>query len=309
MKNRNELIEWLLLGDVAIQYQTQRDLQGQKDSKLQARIANEGWGARFLAQRQKNKHWGRAFYQPKWTSSHYTLLDLKNINIAADHPEIRESIALITHKNKAEDGGIYAGGSASQSDVCINGMYLNYACYFDTLEIELHSVVDFLLSSQLTDGGFNCHFNRKGASHSSMHTTLSILEGIHEYTRNGYQYRLKELLEAANGSRKFLLRHHLYKSDHSGEIIKKGFTMLSNPPRWRYNILRSLLYFASAKIPYDERLQDALDLLIGKRRADGTWPVQAKHAGEVHFDMEVTGQPSRWNTLYALIVLDHYQRS
>jgi hypothetical protein len=34
--------------------------------------------------------------------------------------------------------------------------------------------------------------------------------------------------------------------------------------------------------------------------------VQAKHSGQVHFDMEKTGTPSRWNTLRALRVLDHF---
>ena len=51
-----------------------------------------------------------------------------------------------------------------------------------------------------------------------------------------------------------------------------------------------------------------LEVLMKKRRADGTWPVQAKHPGQVHFDMEQTGEPSRWNTLRALRVLRHFDK-
>ena len=43
------LIAWLLDGDVAVQYQVQRDLLGQERPDLRARFATEGWGARFLA--------------------------------------------------------------------------------------------------------------------------------------------------------------------------------------------------------------------------------------------------------------------
>ena len=43
-----------------------------------------------------------------------------------------------------------------------------------------------------------------------------------------------------------------------------------------------------------------------KQRKNGTWPVQAKHPGQVHFDMEKTGGSSRWNTLRALRVLKHF---
>lgn len=82
--------------------------------------------------------------------------------------------------------------------------------------------------------------------------------------------------------------------------------MLSYPSRWRYDILRSLCHFQAAGVPYDPRMEDALDLLAKKRRSDGTWPVQARHPGQTHFEMEKTGGPSRWNTLRALRVLKHF---
>jgi hypothetical protein len=54
-------------------------------------------------------------------------------------------------------------------------------------------------------------------------------------------------------------------------------------------------------------MQDALDILISKSRKDGKWPVQAKHPGQTHFEMEKTGVESRWNTLRALRVLKKYK--
>jgi hypothetical protein len=85
--------------------------------------------------------------------------------------------------------------------------------------------------------------------------------------------------------------------------------MLSFPYRWRYDILRALEYFRAANIGYDPRMQPALDILQKKRRKDGTWLVQAKHPGQVHFDMEQTGDPSRWNTLRALRVMKHFKQT
>ena len=85
--------------------------------------------------------------------------------------------------------------------------------------------------------------------------------------------------------------------------------MLSYPSRWRYDILRALDYFQAAEVKYDPRLQPALDVLEKKRRKDHKWPMQAKHPGQTHLDMEKTGCPSRWNTLRALRVLKHFCRS
>lgn len=301
------IIEWLLEGDVAIQYQTHRDLLDHDLPDLQRRIAHEGWGEHFLRCRNPDGSWGQDFYQPKWTSSHYTLLDLKLLAISPDNPTIRTTIRQIACKQKGPDGGINPSGTIKQSDVCINGMFLNYACYFGEAQEHLESIVDFVLYQQMEDGGFNCRKNRSGARHSSLHSTLSVLEGILEYTHNGYTYRIDELQKAASESRDFILRHRLFKSDRTGEIIHNEFIKLTFPPRWKYNILRALDYFCAAKMPWDNRMQDALEVILAKRRPDGCWPLQAAHPGKIHFSMEESRKPSRWNTLLALRILRLYE--
>lgn len=307
--NEDQRLNWLLEGDVAIQYQVQRDLLNSEQPALQQRIATEGWGARFLEARQPNGHWGRGFYQTKWISSHYSLLDLRYLCLPPNHPLPKETIEIILREQKADDGGINPARSIKHSDVCINGMGLNYGCYFGVPQEPLHSIVDFLIAEHMPDGGFNCRSNRSGAVHSSLHTTISVLEGIWEYKTRGYTYRLAKLEEMAAAAREFILQHQLFLSDRTGEIIDKRFLMLSFPSRWRYDILRALDYFRAADIPFDSRMQPALDVLLHKRRKDNTWPLQAKHAGQTHFDMEKAGRPSRWNTLRALRVLNHFDIS
>ena len=58
---------------------------------------------------------------------------------------------------------------------------MNYGCYFGVAEEKLISAVDFLFTQRMADGGFNCMSNRSGAVHSSLHTTLSVAEGILQY--------------------------------------------------------------------------------------------------------------------------------
>jgi hypothetical protein len=300
-----DLIEWLLNGDVSMQYQVHRDLLYSEQKQLQERIENEGWGACFLSLRKEEGYWGHGFYQPKWTSTHYTILDLKNLGISQNNRVIRQTLSTIIQNLKGPDGGIYPIGKNKKSDVCINGMFLNYASYFGIREDYLRSIVDFLISEQMKDGGFNCYSNRKGALHSSMHSTISVIEGILEYSRNGYKYRLKELQSAEIESREFILQHKLFQSDRTGKGIDKKMLMLSYPSRWRYDILRALDYFHLAGVEYDIRMDDAVYVLLKKRRADNRWPLQAKHPGQTYFDMEKPGEPSRWNTLRALRVLKY----
>jgi len=302
------MIEWLLQGDVSIQYLTRKYLVSDEINELnilRKRIAAEGWGRKLLEARGTNGHWGRGFYQPKWISSHYTLLDLRYLEIEPVDP-IMETLELILQQSKKPDGSINESKTVPSGDLCVNGMFLNYASFLGTNEEQLKSIVDYILDNIMPDGGFNCECTRKDVRHSSMHTTISVLEGIWEYIKARNQYRVDELHNAKIGAEEFLLMHRLYKSDKSGEIIDKKWTMLSFPSRWRYDILRALVYFVDAGVPYDPRMKDALDLLGSKRRNDGTWPVQAKHPGLAHFDMEQTGTSSRFNTLRALRLMKKY---
>lgn len=306
---RYEIINWLLEGDVAIQYQTHRDLlksDGKVLERLRGSISKEGWGREVLSRYNNKGYWGLGFYQPKWTSTHYTLLDLRNLCILATD-EINYALEYIVKNYKDVDGGINPSGSVGKSDVCINGMFLNYACYFGIDEKAVKSVVDFIINQQMKDGAFNCRLNRTGAKHSSMHTTICTLEGIREYIDRGYSYRAEELIKIEKEAQQFLLQHKLFKSDHTGEIIHLSMIKLSYPTYWKYDILRSLDYFRKAKVSYDNRLEDAINILISKRIRDGRWKVAAPHTGAIHFSMEQAGKVSRWNTLRAMRVLEYWE--
>lgn len=306
--DQQQIIEWLLQGDVSIQYQVHRDLLENDRKDLQNRIAHEGWGKQFLSKRKPNGHWGERFYQPKWISTHYTLLDLRNLCLSPKNEQVQATIDLVLATGKAEDGGIQLGPStAAHSDVCVNAMFLNYAAYFQTEEQKLHSIVDSILNEIMPDGGFNCRTTRSGAIHSSLHTTVSVLEGLLAFQKAGYTYRLDELQSAKTSAEEFVLQHQLFLSDRTGAIIRKDFLKLPYPARWKYDILRALDYFQYSGRDWDERMHPAIQVLLQKRNADATWNVQAKHPGQVHFEMERAGKPSRWNTLRALRVLNHLE--
>lgn len=303
-----QIIDWLLEGDVSIQYQVWRDLLGLEKKNLQQRIANEGWGHEFLSQRNADRQWGDRFYQPKWTSTHYTLLDLRNLNLPANNEIVKETIALVLQHNRADDGGIQLGPSTTQhSDVCVNGMFLNYSSYFKTAEIKLQPIIDSLLAEIMPDGGFNCRTTRSGAIHSSLHSTISVLEGFAEFQNAGYTYRKNEIAEAIKTGVEFILMHRLFLSDKTGQIIDKKFLKLTYPCRWRYDILRAMDYFQYTGLKWDNRMTEALSYLKKKQNKDGTWNMQAAHSGQLHFAMESPGKPSRWNTLRMLRVLKHFE--
>lgn len=305
--NNSSVVSWLLHGDVSVQYQTHRDLLCSPPkviNGLRTRIALEGWGKGFLAERDEQTGlWGNGLYSPKWISTHYTLLDLKNLGLDPACPPYSESSTLLLEKMWANKGQVK---KYRHQDLCVCAMILGICCYGGLQSPKLYEIVDYILNKQYPDGGWNCAWE-KGGLHSSLHTTLSVLEAFQDYEACGYIYRIGEIKESLPKAWEFILRKKLFRSVHSGEIIDPKMLKLSYPCRWKYDVLRCMDYFASVQKGYDTRMEEALALIIRKKRKNGRWPVQQKYSGQVHFDMEQTGGSSRWNTLRALRVLKFYK--
>ncbi|MDF1698425.1 MAG: hypothetical protein P1U56_21420 [Saprospiraceae bacterium] len=305
--NVNNTIQWLMDGDVSIQYQVSRDILDENRPDLQKRIETEGWGAEFLKFQNPNGHWGKEYYNPKWISTHYTLLTLKNLAIDKNVASIHSILHTLLYKDRkfeAKQKDFHK--SVLYDDVCVNGMFLNFASYFLGEEPKLMEILDFILSQQMEDGGFNCQKNRSGARHSSMHSTLSVLEGLHEFIKQGNTYRQDDIKHTIKRAEEFLLMHKLYLSDRTGKVINAAFLRFPYPCRWRYDIMRAMDYFQDAGRSYDERMEPAIDYILSKRTAAGRWKVNAKYPGKSFFIMDKAGKESRINTMRALRIMKKY---
>lgn len=275
---------------------------------LQNRITKEGFGAKYLACQNENGHWGIHYYQPKWTCTHYTLLEMKSIGMPQSNPQCVNAVHRIFNECKDDEGSINFARTKLPSDVAICGMVLNYACWFGAWEQELRSLVDFLLKTRQIDGGFSWNF-RTDPENSDPHTTICVLEGFLEYQRAGYMYRLDELKTAAACAAEFLLDRNLFYPLDKSRPADKRYSKLSYPFRYRYDLLRAMEYFSRAGIPFESRMNMAFEWLMSRRKADGLWHLENIHPGNIHFELEKPGKPSRFITLKALTIEAWQKRS
>ena len=212
-------------------------------------------------------------------------------------------------KGLSRDGGVAYGAWAKRhegGETCVTGMVLSILGYFEYDDGRLDRIAGHLLEEQMSDGGWNCR-RARGATHASVHTTISVLEGLRHYEARGQ--KLRRICAAQRRGREFLLAHRLFRSHRTGSVIRPEFLKFSFPPRWHYDVLRALDYFQSVDAPRDERLTDAIDVVQSHRDADGRWPLQNRYPGTTYFELERVGAPSRWNTLRALRVLKWWEDS
>ena len=303
-----ETLRWLLEdADPALEYQVRRDLlrdPPRETEALRREIPVRGWAGRLLAERGSSGHWGNGSYNPKWTCTHYVLYELTQLEVPGDLRPCGESALLLLSNPAGEDGGVNYAKTIRYSDACVNGMLLTIASWFGVGGSAADAVVDYLLRLRMADGGWNCAY-REGARRSSLHTTISVIEGLETFLAAGGSHRKSEILRALDEAVLFILRHRLCRSERSGEIIKDEFFRFPFPVRWKYDILRCLDVFRRFDIPYDGRMDEALDFIAKAANDRGRWKA-ASQPGATYFVAEKNGSEGKWNTLRALRVLARY---
>jgi hypothetical protein len=302
------VIDWLLDSDPAIRWQVMRDLTHEPADVVAAersRIATEGWGARLLALQAPDGLWsGMAFSQDR-TDTFHVLELLRRLGLDPNSEPARRAVGLVREHVTWGDGAWWnppwadRGFFEGEVEPCINGNVVATGSSFD---VDMTPLVDRLLGEQLPDGGWNCEVEN-GATVSSLATTINVLEGLLEHERavGGSA----TVAEARRRGEEYRLERRLFRRKSTGEVIDPGWLQLSFPTWWHYDVLRALDYFRDAGEPPDERVAEAVAVVLGHRDPEGRWPLQKVHEGAMPLELDDgEGRPSRWNTLRGLRVLD-----
>ena len=296
------VIDWLAAGDPAVSWQVERDLLNRTPAiweVTRTRIAHAGWGKRLLDFQDAGGTWGGGLYSPKWISTTYTLLLLRRFGLGpSNEGAIAGCERLLDDADWVEDGVSYWSGR-SLAERCVNGMVLSLVSYFDVQDPRIDSIAELLLSVAMSDGGWNCR-DYQGATHSSFHTTISVLEGLTEWKRRTGRSDADTTIARGH---EFMLDHRMYRSHRTGVVVNDVWTAFHFPPRWHYDVLRGLDHLRYAGAVPDPRAIDAIELVRSRGRPDGRWGKGPQYSGETFFTLEPGRVPGRWNTLRALRVL------
>jgi hypothetical protein len=301
-------IRWLLDSDPSIRWQVMRDLTDARDEVVaeRARVASAGWGAQWLACQRGDGYWGAGTAHPEWVSL-WTLLLLRDMGLDPTSREARRAVTRVrdnvTWRGVLPQDASWHGKPlfAGEVEPCINGRVVAVGSYFGQ---DTRGVVDRLLDEQMSDGGWNCGQER-GSTRGSFHSTICVLEGLLEHERR--TGGSPAVTAARERGQEYLLERRMLRRLSTGEVIDPAWTQFSYPTGYHYDVLRGLDYLRSAGGTPDARIAEAVDLVASKRTADGRWLLENVHPGQLDAEPGVAeGQPSRWNTLRALRVLEWY---
>jgi hypothetical protein len=280
-----------------------RDLTDASPAEIareRARVPREGLGAEILARQGSDGAWHKAD-EPDWLPTLFTFQLLRATGAERTDPLIDAAVTRLEAGFRwAEEHGAKTFFEG-EVEPCINGGALALGAFFGR---PTESLARRLVGEQLPDGGWNCDAPKSAVS--SYHTTICVLEGLLEYER---AVGAKEIVAARRRGEEYLLERALFRRRSTGEVANSEFLDLAFPPRYHYDVLRALDYLRAAGASPDARMNDAVNLVVNKRQADGRWLLERAYDEALDFDVgESVGQPSRWNTLRALRVLRWYER-
>ncbi len=310
--NDSAVLRLVKSSDPSVRYLTLTEVLGKPRTDPQvaaARRAIPGDKVRLLLARQKPDGGFGVHPYRKWTGGFWRLVALAEL---ATPPGDRRVRALADHVLRWLEGERRVA-----MPVEIDGLVRAHATQ-DGYALAALSVLGLaklprvkrlaerIIEWQWPDGGWNCRQD-PDASHSSLHETHGPLWGLAEFHR---ATRDPDALRSARTAAEFLLRHRLFRSETYGHVINEGWLRLRFPPYWHYDVLQGLWVLSRVGKLGDPRADEALRLLLKKRRADGMWhadgyhwkPPDSKGSNVEVVDWGRRG-PNEWVTLRVLRVL------
>ena len=260
------------------------------------RVPLEGVGATILACQGSAGAWHRAG-DPDWLPTLFTMQLLRATGVEKTEPAVEAAVSRLETGFRWDEAFGAKPFFEGEVEPCINGGTLALGAYFGR---PTESLARRLIGEQLDDGGWNCEAPK--SKRSSYHTTICVLEGLLEYERAVGS--APEIAAARRRGEEYLLERSLFRRLSTGDVVNPAFLTFAFPPRYEYDVLRGLEYFRDAGGRPEERMRDAIDIVRGRRQADGRWILDRTHDEALSFPFdESVGAPSRWNTLRALRVI------
>ncbi len=322
---QDRVMEWLLEEkDPSVRFFTLTSLQGKAPGDPDVRAAcraimAHGPVAEILEQQNEDGSWGvpERFYLDKYKGTMWTLLILAELAADPANPGIRKACEfMLRHSQEVQSGGFSfresaktGGGLPSGVIPCLTGNMVFALTRLGYLEDpRTRKAIDWIVRYQRADDGDGSApegepYERypmcwgKHTCHMGAAKTFKALANLPASRRSPEaENKLHELAE-------YFLKHHLYKKSHNlHEVSRPGWLKPGFPLMYQTDILELLEIFHDLNIR-DPRLSDALEIIRGKRLADGTWKMENSNNGKMLVPIEKKGAPSKWITLKALKVL------
>ncbi len=325
---RKDPTDWLLEeSNPSVRYLTLVDIldepaNGRKAGKARESIMTDGAVPRILAAQEETGYWASpdSFYTAKYKGTVWQLVILAALRADGSDERIRRACGLMLENSQDRESGGFSihrsastgGGRHSEVIPCLTGnmvhamLSLGYAG-----DPRLTKAIDWIVKYQRCDDGIKDppsgwpyeRFEICWGAHTCHMGVVKMLKALAEIPPRQRSDKIRRKIEAAA---EYLLKHRIFKKSHDlSSVSRPGWLKLGFPLMYQTDILEILGILTRLGFR-DERMQEAIDVMLRKQNNEGRWTLENTFNGRFQVNIETKGKPSKWITLNALRVLKDF---
>jgi hypothetical protein len=316
--------EWLLEREnLSVRYFTLTEILDKPENNILVKKTKEdimktGIVPAILAKQHKEGNWEEPerFYRAKYKGTVWQLLVLAELKADGGDERIKKACEFIIETSQDHESGGFSYGSSSvgggrHSEVvpCLTGNMIWALIRLGFLEDpRIRRGIDWITTYQRFDDGvrkapkgwpydrFEMCFGR----HTCHMGAVKALKALAEIPASK---RSKEVNETIKNGVEYMLIHHIHKrSHHLNRVSKPGWLKFGFPLMYQTDALEILGILTKLGIN-DNRMQEAIDLLVSKQDRQGRWKLENTYNGRFQVSIERKGKQSKWITFKALETL------
>ena len=324
-------IDWLLEeNNPSVRYFTLTDILGkdQNDDEVkeaQEKIMAEGIVPKILNKQKTGGYWETAenFYiRTKYKGTVWQFIVLSELHADGNNEKIQKTCEFILQNSQDKlSGGFSTSGGENGGDqnhviACLTGNMLWGLIRFGYLEDHrIQKGIDWIVKYQRFDDGvtkapegwpYNVG-SKNGEACWGTHTChMGVVKNLKALAEIPPSKISDGVMDIINKAAEYMLNHHVYKQSHNLDAVaKQEWVQFGFPLFWKIDALEVLDILT--KIGFkDDRMKDAIDLIVSKQNENGRWILEKSFNGRMQANIEQKGKESKWITLFALRVLKRF---
>jgi hypothetical protein len=285
-------------------------------------IMTTGLVSQILAKQNSGGYWEapEKFYTAKYTGTVWQLIILAELGADGQDTRVKKACEFILENSQdRKSGGFSAwlsvkvgGGRYSGVLPCLTGNMVWSLIRLGFLgDSRVQRGVEWIVNYQRFDDGEayppKVWPYEKATSCFGKHSChMGVVKAIKALAEIPAEQRSEGVVDAIERGVEYLLKHHIYKRSHNlSKVSKPGWLRLGFPLMYQTDVLEILGILTSLGFK-DERMQEAVDLVLSKQDDKGVWKLENTFNGRFQTSIEQKGDSSKWVTLNALKALKNF---
>jgi len=320
---KSDPTEWLLEKDnPSVRYFTLTDILGKPENDSEVREAKDeimevGAVPKILAEQSDEGYWEtpKKFYKAKYKGTVWQLIILAELGADGKDQRIQRACEFILENSQDRQSGGFSdkkaktgGGTHGGVMPCLTGNMVWSLIRFGYLEDpRTQRGIDWIVKHQRFDDGIaeaprGWPYNPQDCW--GRHTChMGVVKALKALAEIPVHKRSREVRNTIERGVEHMLIHHVHKRSHDlNRVAKPAWLRFGFPLMWNTDALEILGILT--RLGYkDERMQEAVDLVVSKQDDKGRWKLETILKKRFQVNIEQKGKPSKWITLNALKAL------